>query len=204
MKSLQYLFVLLGVVGLLISCEKSRVSQKELIAYLLNKENGLFNEHILNDIHVQVNYFPSALHHMNKKLGTDKVGRERQAGKIDDLSFFSIGLSANNDELLNVYTSKVSKHSKIINTLTYQTKDLIYIITSEDKKVWPTMAFYFPTYGLNNENKITAAFDNNEILSGDYFDLWLLDPGLGIGAQRFRFACHDIKNIPELIQNMKQ
>lgn len=173
---------------------KSYVSEKELFAYVKERDNGLMKEQKKDDVRFVVYYKPSDL-----LTAQDKHSNVIQQNKTvyDNYYYFILNLSQSGQELEATLLTN-SDFGKAIQKLAFGMREHISIITSEQDTV-ALAEYMFPRmYGSTGSTSFICAFEKKDIEKSKNFDLVFYNPQIVESPVKFSFITKDIKNTPRI------
>ena len=195
------LLITLCLTFLFHSCQKA-VSEKKLISYIKNPENGVLIEKEIGIINYKVYYRPSDLL-VNQELKAHEINTDslidHYKGIYHKNLYFMLSLSQNKQEVLNNLASNKQRFGSMVNQLAFGMDQKVTLITSE-KDTLVLLDYVYPrTYGVSNSTDMLFAFENKYINQAEWIQLLIEDFGLQTGDVRFKFLTKDIRKIPTLI-----
>ena len=192
-------FVFVVMLG---SCTKDNVTVPELKAYLTDEKNGLTKTISKEGVTVEVTYRPTDLVWANELVKTkDKELQNEIQKTYDSLIYFVFNFSRNGSEIENRYVSDPAKFTNVINYLSYDIDQDLYIVVGKDTTQALDVVFS-RSFGGANATNLMAVFGGTDLTNTNK-DLKVLfnDTMFGLGSNQFEFKINDIKNTPSLMLN---
>lgn len=192
------LFLLL--VGML-SCRPKQISLLELQQYPLDPQHGLIKSVDKGNTVLEMYYKPKDLILAQELDGVTSPGEQASIRKrLDSLDYFVLRLSRNGQQIENGYVSVPETHVKVVNYLSYNMAENLYMICGKDTLSVLDIA-YAPTFGATAATNVMAVFKSNLKQSGASPTICFDDTVLGTGLTEFEFKNTDISNTPTLKLN---
>jgi len=178
----------------------SYLSEKDLKAYLLDRDNGLSKEHVLKGNKSIVTYRPTDLLVLQEARGTTKVDSStlaRLQQKYQNHYYFILSLSKDNKEA-EYQQQGMGQFSDLVQTLSFRMPEHVNMTTNSRDTI-PVGDYIYPrTYGMSNASTLMFAFNKEKIKNTEWVQFNLKEFGLGIGNQNFRFKTSDLENTPRI------
>ncbi|AUC77879.1 hypothetical protein CW732_18530 [Olleya sp. Bg11-27] len=181
-----------------ISCShKTFNTEKELIEYINQEENGYVINKSVNGYDFKLTYKPTDLL-IKQFLVVDsdiQELRERYAKYL----YFNLSISLNNQEILNGLATNTNKFGRMVNQLSFDMGDKAYLI-SQKKDTINFVDFIYPRmYGVSKATTIMFVYlRENRKLKDDYLNFIIKDLGLNTGEIKFKIETKLLINEPSL------
>lgn len=199
MEVLRKLFII-GLIAILASCTSQFKSAEDLQSFITKEKNGLLKSKEVGNINIKIAHRPTDLlinQELNNKSYTEKdVNRLRE--KYDKYAYFTLSLSANNQEIEAYNVSGQGDFGARVQQLSFGMSDLVEIHTNQQDTVQVADYVYQRTFGVGNSSDMLFAFEKEKLKDSKWLQFQLGDIGLGIGLNRFRFNTKDIKSVPKI------
>jgi hypothetical protein len=187
----------------LFACEKRKLNEVDLKAYIVNDEHGLHKQVEKNGVIIEVFYKPAQFVWQRDIADEhDKKKREAMIQTCDTLTYFSLHFSRNGKEIENAYVSDPAFFDRVINYLSFDISNDLYLLTDTDT-IHAIDAVYSRTFGAGTSTIVTGVFDTNieEQARAGNVKLVFDDKMFETGLNEFTFQATDIKNRPTLTFN---
>ena len=186
---------------MIFSCSKKAFeTQKELLDYIQNEENGYFYKKTIVGVDYVLQYRPTDL------LVKQELGDQVDAAQVDKLRqkyhkylYFNLSMSKNNQELLNSVAQDKAKFGQMVNDLAFGMEEKVHMYTPEKDTL--TMAdFIYPRmYGMSNSTAIMIVYPRDtKYMNQDYLNFGIEDLGLDTDDIKFKLNTKALKNEPQL------
>jgi hypothetical protein len=199
MEVLRKLFII-GLIAILASCTSQFKSAEDLQSFITKEKNGLLKSKEVGNINIKIAHRPTDLlinQELNNKSYTEEdVNRLRE--KYDKYAYFTLSLSANNQEIESYNVSGQGDFGTRVQQLSFGMSDLVEIHTNQQDTVQVADYVYQRTFGVGNSSDMLFAFEKEKFKDSKWLQFQLGDIGLGIGLNRFRFNTKDIKSVPKI------
>lgn len=199
MEVLRKLFII-GLIAILASCTSQFKSAEDLQSFITKEKNGLLKSKEVGNINIKIAHRPTDLlinQELNNKSYTEEdVNRLRE--KYDKYAYFTLSLSANNQEIEAYNVSGQGDFGARVQQLSFGMSDLVEIHTNQQDTVQVADYVYQRTFGVGNSSDMLFAFEKEKLKDSKWLQFQLGDIGLGIGLNRFRFNTKDIKSVPKI------
>ncbi|MFM7859340.1 MAG: hypothetical protein ACKO96_47310 [Flammeovirgaceae bacterium] len=186
---------LLAVVG----CKPSSVSSdKELVKFVQDEDNGLKKKIAVGDLEITLTYRPTDL------LVAQEVGGEKTPEKISAARkkyngnyYFVLSLSKSGREALH-QTDNFGQYSELVQKLSFRLPEFANMTTAAQDTI-PVADFILNrTYGLASSTDLLVVFNKEKALGKEWVQFNLNEFGMNTGNARFRFRTWDLENCPRL------
>lgn len=192
MKNVMILFAIFLLVG----CrDRSFVSEKELLEYVMDEANGLKKISRNGSVEIEVIYKPNDLikRTESKDIKDDDEWVD-QLKRFDSLSYFIVRISKGGKEIENAF---FQDRDKVIQYLKTGIISDIYLVIDMDTIAAFDVA-YTPMFGAGDATSLLAVFDV-DLKSSENDVTFCLNAAEGLfGRHRFSFSSTSIKEIPVL------
>lgn len=166
----------------LLSC-RQEVSQKELLLFVDDQENGVFKSKQSNNYLVQVKFIPYDLMMVNRI----------NQGSKEPISEFEKYIYL---KLIFIPLNSLSKPNSL-SLLNFGMLDKVFVRV-DGKKEYPLDFFHMNTYEMGLNNEIVYSFQKDKLLKQNTLTVSLQEFGLQTGNMNFIFNTEDVKSIPKL------
>jgi hypothetical protein len=182
-----------------ISCG-SKVSHEELLHYIKSESNGLVKEKSINGINFRLINMPKDLmvYRDIMAIGNiDNLKIDELKGNYDYL-YFTLSVSANGKEVLNLLVNDNRKFGQIVNELAFGLNDKIILTNSNTDTLQLLDSHFQRTYGMARSSNILLVFDKKYLIPGENLKFQLKEFGLGTAQVIFRFDTDDLLKVPSI------
>lgn len=195
------LLILLLITLLFSSCtQKSFDSKEELISYLKNPENGLFETKVVNDIEFQILYQPTDLL-VQRELDTiqNKNLISTLRKKYSENIYFNLSISKRGNELLNSVPKNREEFSSMVSQLSFSLDKSIHLYNNKHDTIH-TVGYVYPRmFGTSKATSLLFVFPKDEkFFDSKYLNFTIEDMGFRTGEVRFKINTNKIKGEPKL------
>lgn len=177
------------------------LSEDDLKAFVLDKDNGLSKEHELKGMKSVVTYRPSDLLVVQETRGetiVDSVELTRLKIKYKNYYYFFLSLSKNSEEAEYQQGSGYGQFSELIQTMAFRMDQYVNMTTNERDTI-PVGDYIYPrTFGMSNASTLMFAFNKEKAIGKEWVQFNMKEFGLGVGNQNFRFRVEDLENAPKI------
>jgi hypothetical protein len=192
---------LLAIFISLTSCGKKAFdTEKELWAYVQDKDNGYTQNKTINGVEYSVVYKPTDLL-VQQELGTTYTSEQVDSlrSKYHKYMYFTLSLSKNNQELLTNVVGDKNRFGAMVNQLAFGMGEKVHLI-SEKRDSIPLADYVYPRmYGMGGVTSMLFVYPREEkLLASDFFSFTIEDIGFATGEVGFRMQTKPIKNEPQL------
>jgi hypothetical protein len=192
----QKLYYILGVLLLLLSCNKKYMSREELQAYAADSSKRLYQWREAGDVRVEVLFRPASLLHA-RKAGNSPASKNKNS-MYDSCYYFVVNISKSGQELEVFYVKAGIDFSAAMEELSFNMRDYLLIITEKRDTLYPIDVVYSRMYGSTGHSSFMLAFKKSEFASLSQFEFLIKELGLGAGSSSFTFMTSDLENVPEI------
>jgi hypothetical protein len=187
------------LIVLVIGCKpQSFPSEKELIAYIQDEENGLKKTNDAGDYKVTVTYRPTDLlimQEVGEKPTKEAVAKARK--KYQNYFYFILSLSKSGKEALD-QSQGFGQYSEMVQKLSFRVPEFVNMTTSASDTI-PVADFILNrTYGLGSSTDILVVFNKEKTKDQPWTQFNLNEFGMNLGNSRIRFKVSDLENCPRL------
>ncbi|WP_420603223.1 hypothetical protein [Flagellimonas sp.] len=186
---------------LLIGCGQNTFdSEKELLAYIKNTDNGYRYEKVIGNVVYTLTYRPTDIivkQELDNNHSSTNVEDLRK--KYGDYLYFNLGMKANNQELLSSRMGGRAAFGAMVNQLVFGMGEKVHLI-SQKRDTIPMADYIYPrTYGMSNSTNILLVYPKNKkLLSEDFFHITIEDLGLSTGEIGFKIPVKPLENEPQI------
>lgn len=192
--------VFILIVACLYGCKPDSLPEGQLRTFVLDEDNGLHKKITVNEVTMEVTYMPGDLLVAQEMEGRVELSRlDSLRKKYDQQLYFLLTLSKNGKEALHSLDPNDASYSDMLNTLSFQMGQYVYITTSASNE--PVVAIDYVlnrSYGMASGTELLFAFPVNDNLSSEWIDINIEEFGLNLGKQSLRFSTDDIAESPRL------
>jgi glucose dehydrogenase len=186
---------------MIFSCSKKAFeTQKELLDYVQNEENGYFYKKTVVGVDYVLQYRPTDLlvqQELGDKGNPAQVEKLRQ--KYNKYLYFNLSMSKNNQELLNGVARDKAKFGQMVNELAFGMEEKVHLYTPEKDTLAMADFIYPRMYGMSNATSILIVYPRDtKFMSQDYLNFVIEDLGLDTGDIKFKLNTKALKNEPQL------
>lgn len=194
---------ILGLIILLLSvfctCSSPRsVSKEQLMAYVLDEDNGLIQSKTVGDYRIELIYRPTDLIVSQELQGEtmDTIRIQELSRKYGDYLYFLLQTSRGGREVLNLENGQ-QEYSKLLQTMAFRMPEYVSMIQGRDTTALKDFMLD-RTYGMSNTTNLLLVFECKDKSFKEDLQIIVGEFGLGIGSVKFQFDPADIKNAPKL------
>ncbi|MFM9841172.1 MAG: hypothetical protein ACKVOQ_23110 [Cyclobacteriaceae bacterium] len=191
-------FPLLLIV-LVVGCKpKSFSSEKELVAYIQNEENGLKKTNEVGDYKVTVTYRPTDLlikQEVGENSTQEAITKARK--KYQNYYYFILSLSRSGKEALD-QSQGFGQYSEMVQKLSFRVPEFVNMTTSASDTISVADFILNRTYGLGSSTDILVVFNKEKAKEQTWVQFNLNEFGMNLGNNRTRFKVNDLDNCPHL------
>jgi hypothetical protein len=193
------------LIVLLVGCKpQSFPSEKELVAYIQDEENGLKKTNEVGDYKVTVTYRPTDLL-IKQEVGEkpSKEALEKARKKYQNYYYFILSLSKSGKEALD-QSQGFGQYSEMVQKLSFRVPEFVNMTTSASDTI-PVADFILNrTYGLGSSTDILVVFNKEKAKEQTWVQFNLNEFGMNLGNNRTRFKVNDLDNCPHLFPLSQQ
>ncbi len=187
------------LIALLIGCKpKSFSTEKELIAYIQDEENGLKVTNDVGDYKVAVTYRPTDLlikQEVGEKPAKEAIEKARK--KYQNYYYFILSLSKSGKEALD-QSQGFGQYSEMVQQLSFRVPEFVNMTTSASDTI-PVADFILNrTYGLSSSTDVLVVFNKEKTIDQKWVQFNLNEFGMNLGNSRMRFKVKDLEGCPKL------
>ena len=195
------LFYTLLFFTILIGCGRKSITDKELLDYALDADNGLLQREEKSNTVLEMYYKPKELVMKQELLGiSDAKTIADVTARFDSLDYFVLRLARAGKEIETSYASDPQRFNDVINYLSYYMAEDLSLIN--DRDTVPVLDIvYVRGFGATDATSVMAVFNSKLKTKDGIAKVVFNDQKLGTGLNEFEFNTDDIKNIPSLKQN---
>jgi hypothetical protein len=188
------------LIALLIGCKPNTFStEKELVAYLQDEENGLKKTNEVGDYKVTVTYRPTDLlvkQEVGEKPTQEAIAKANK--KYQNYYYFILSLSKSGKEALD-QSQGFGQYSEMVQKLSFRVPEFVNMTTSASDTI-PVADFILNrTYGLGSSTDILVVFNKEKAKGQTWVQFNLNEFGMNLGNSRIRFKTDDIDGCPKLL-----
>lgn len=188
------------ILGFTWACVPTEVeTERELIEFVQNPDNGLRESTEVNNIKVTVIYKPTDLL-VSQEIRDKPVDDSRLTAlkkKYGSYHYFTVSFSQDNKEALHTQNG-MDVYSDLVQTLSFKMQDYVTLTTSASDTI-PVADFMLNrTFGMSSSTDLLFVFSKEKSAGKDWVQFNLNEFGLNTGNQRFRFQKKDLDDIPTL------
>ncbi len=193
---IQFIFIMLSG-----ACRPDFLDKDQLVEYINDGDNGLTKTEMVEDVEVTVTYKPGDLlilqeNGWNQSISTSDYAKLNE--KYSYHNYFTLSLSSNNKEVINLAQVGAGNYSTLVETLSFRMKEYANMTTSEQDTVSVADYIYSPTYGMGSSNTLLFVFAKEKIDQDEWIQVNLKEFGLGLESMNFRFSQKDLKETPAI------
>lgn len=175
-----------------VSCNNV-MTNDQVIKYILDSKNGLFDKKELNDVSIMLSYKPYQLLAKQEYNIIDSLTNEKKQSILNKYSkqyYFVLSLSKNGQEILSNANNR-NNFSTMVHQFAFGMGSKAFLLTAENDTL-KLLDFHAPRYyGMSSKTDILFAFEKN-MKKTDYVVFHLYEFGLKTGNTRFKFSTHNI------------
>lgn len=195
------LILSISTVLIFVSCsQKAFDTKEELVAYIMNVENGYTQRKSINGVDFSITYRPTDL------LVQQEISSETSERQVDSLRnkygkymYFNLSLSKNNQEVLNSVSNSRADFSTMVNQLAFGMGDKIHLVSKRRDTIELADYVYPRLFGIGSSTSMLFVYPrNNKLLKDDVLNFSIEEIGLRTGEVRFKMLTESIKNEPKL------
>lgn len=189
-------FLLLFVLQLS-SCDVDSLPKEELIAYLMDEDNGLIKTEEQGDFKISLTYRPSDLVAEQELLITNNLDqRDSIRQHYKQYLYFVLAFSHDDKEIETRYAGNATKYNQVVKYL--QSGIGSDVSMTIDGKQEELLDFIFTqTFGNAKSSKVLLVFPNKLNLD-EQIKIKVNTNLLGLGIHYFFFESDDLMNTPQL------
>jgi hypothetical protein len=185
---------------LLLGCKpKTFSSEKELVAYIQDEENGLKKTNEVGEYKVSVTYRPTDLlvkQEVGEKPTQEAIEKANQ--KYQNYYYFILSLSKSGKEALD-QSQGFGQYSEMVQKLSFRVPEFVNMTTSASDTI-PVADFILNrTYGLGSSTDILVVFNKEKAKGQTWVQVNLNEFGMNLGNSRIRFKTDDLEGCPKLL-----
>ncbi len=189
----------LFLIVLVISCKPNTFSsEKELVAYIQDEENGLKKTNEVGDYKVTVTFRPTDLlikQEVGESPTQEAIVKARK--KYQNYYYFILSLSKSGKEALD-QSQGFGQYSEMVQKLSFRVPEFVNMTTSANDTI-PVADFILNrTYGLGSSTDILVVFNKEKAKEQTWVQFNLNEFGMNLGNNRTRFKVNDLDNCPHL------
>lgn len=194
-KNFLFVVLLLSIEG----CKKRQdVTRDELIAYTLDKGNGLIQTTRSGSYQLDLTYRPTDLM-VFQELGhnisdTSRINQLRT--QYANYFYFLFQVSKNESEILNLENGQ-DHYSQLLQTLAFHMPQ--YVLAVQGSDTTKLSDFMLDrTYGMSSSTNLLLVFERSNQSSKGHIFITVNEFGLGIGSVKFKFKLVDLEKAPNI------
>jgi len=193
--------ILFLALGFLSSCDQNTFdSEKKLITFLKDADNGFFKEKAINGIDISIMYRPIDL------LVQQELGSSANNKQIDSIRniysnyiYFGLNLTKDGQELLSTIPQNNNEFGAMVNQLSFGMDKVIHLYSSRKDTVEMTDYVYPRMYGYSKTTSMLLVYPRDKkITSAENFIISIEDIGLKTGDVKFKFDTNILNEEPRL------
>ncbi len=196
-------YLLWGLVSLilLLGCSnKTFETEKELLDYLQNEDNGFTQHKTINGVDYILMYRPTdalVSQELGDSINTEKVKALRN--KYNKYLYFNLSMSQNNKELLSTAPKNRNEFGAMVNQLAFEMEEKVHISTPSKYILEMTDFIYPRMYGISKATTIMFVFPRDKkALKEAYLNFVIEDLGLFTGEVKFKIETDKLINEPTI------
>lgn len=181
-------------------CRPEYLNKEELVDYINDPDNGAYQVQNRGGVEVAVSYKPTDLLILQENGWKQEIAQEKYETlkqKYEGQYYFTLRLSQNSKEVVNVNTAGPAGFSALVETLSFRMGEFTHLTTKTDTVAVADYIFS-RTYGMSNSNDLLFVFSKDEAKNNEWVQLNLKEFGLGLGNLTFRFKTKDLVQIPKI------
>lgn len=185
---------------LLFGCKPEYLDKEGLIAYISDADNGLIKTQTIGGTEVSISYKPADLLILQENGWKPEISSEKYMAlrdKYEHHYYFTLTLSKNNKEIVNVADVGLGNFSSLVETLSFRMGEFTNVTTPKDTIAVADYVFSH-TYGMSNANTLLYVFPKDRISDDGWVQFNLKEFGLGLGNLSFRFDTNNLNSIPKI------
>jgi len=194
------LFVSLGILALLSSCQPASLPAQGLAAYVVDPAHELRQVQQVGELEVGVTYQPVDLLAARElpEFITRQAALDSLRDKYRGSTFFLLSIARNGREVLQPGEG-FSQYSDLLQTLSFRMGDYVRLITSRGDTLRPTNYYLDRTYASAGASQLLFAFP--AVPATGTWRFQLRECGLGTGNLAFPFDAQRVYEVPVLALN---
>lgn len=186
----------------LISCSANQFkTEKELLDYLHNEENGYSKSKTINNVHFKLTYKPTDMlvnQELDKNNITDSIVNALRA-KYNKYLYFNLSMSKNNQEVLSGLAGNRNEFGAMVNQLAFGMNNKVHLYTKEKDTIELADFVYPRMYGMSQSTDILFVYPREIAnLKTQVLNFTIEDLGLYTGEVKFKIETENIKKEPQL------
>ncbi len=183
------------------SCsQKTFDNKEELMAYVVDPENGYTQQKTVNGVNFSLAYRPTDM------LVQQELSEHAEKSELDSLRkkygeymYFNLSLSKNNKEVLNGLVSNRNGFEVMVNQLAFGMGEKVHLISQTRDTISLADYIYPRLYGMSGSTNILFVYPRDKkIIGKEFFYLTIEDLGLETGEVGFKIPTKSVKNEPKL------
>lgn len=181
------------------SCSPPRsVTKEQLMAYILDEDNGLIQSKTVGDYRIELIYRPTDLIVSQELQGEtmDTIRVQELRRKYANYLYFLLKVSKGGREVLNLENDQ-QEYSKLLLTMAFNMPEYVSIVQGRDTTALKDFMLD-RTYGMSNSTNLLLVFECKDQTLKEDIQIILSEFGLGIGSIKFQFNSAQIKKAPRL------
>lgn len=186
---------------LLVGCGQNTFdSEKELLTYIQNTDNGYQHEKVIGDVVYTLTYRPTDVlvrQELGSSFSQEDVDKLRE--KYSNYLYFNLGMRANNQELLNSQAGNRNAFGAMVNQLAFGMGQKVHLISLKRDTI-PMADYIYPRmYGMSNSTNMLLVYPKDKkLLEEEFFHFTIEDLGLATGEVGFKIPVKPLKNEPTI------
>lgn len=175
-------------------------SEKELLIYIKNTENGYHYEKAIGNVAYTLTYRPTDML-VKQELGNNYSPKDVEIlrKKYGEYLYFNLGMRVNSQELLNSQTGDRNAFGAMVNQLAFGMGEKVHLI-SQKRDTIPMADYIYPrTYGMSNSTNILLVYPKDKrFLTEEFFYVTIEDLGLSTGEIGFKIPVNSLEKEPQI------
>ncbi len=183
------------------SCsQKTFDNKEELMAYVVDPENGYTQQKTVNGVNFSLAYRPTdMLVQQELSEHVEKSELDSLRKKYGEYMYFNLSLSKNNKEVLNGLVSNRNGFEVMVNQLAFGMGEKVHLISQTRDTISLADYIYPRLYGMSGSTNILFVYPRDKkIIGKEFFYFTIEDLGLETGEVGFKIPTKSVKNEPKL------
>ncbi len=175
-------------------------TKEELISYMINPKNGMFQSKIINKVEYAITLRPTDLMAYNEnEIGYSQQDLDAIRKKYQDFIYVNLSISREGKDILSTHKGDRADYLNKVRQMVFGMGDKIHFIT-KSRDTLPLLDYIYPrTYGMGNNSTMVLVFDRDvKLFDADYCFLTIEDFGLSTGEVSFKIPTKSFLDEPKL------
>lgn len=191
--------VLLVLTLIMVTCstERTPLSESELMAYVMNPGNGTIVSQERDGITFDMIYRPKDMV-IASQVDDDPDRWKEEERRLDSLDYFVLRISRDGEEIQNSFAGNEAKFNSAISWLGGRIANDLYLVTDRKEHIPPDQTVFVPSFGMAKATSVLIVFRSALSQRKGKHSIVLRDSEFGTGMYEFSFDSENIRSIPRL------